>query len=99
MAEMCGPDRRDLISGTSTQVLLWRLPAAAIVASSLLKDSPLKAGIWTAAFGQTGIACLLNASRCGRLHCYFTGPLFLLGGGASLLRGLRVVRVAWNRIG
>jgi len=25
-----------------------------------------------------GIACLANAARCGRMHCYFTGPLLLL---------------------
>ena len=25
-----------------------------------------------------GIGCLVNARRCGRLHCYFTGPVFVL---------------------
>jgi hypothetical protein len=25
-----------------------------------------------------GIGCLVNATRCGRLNCYFTGPAFLL---------------------
>lgn len=25
-----------------------------------------------------GFACLANAARCRRMHCYFTGPYFLL---------------------
>ena len=29
------------------------------------------------------IACLLNAWRCGRMHCYFTGVFFLLGAVAT----------------
>ena len=24
-----------------------------------------------------GLGCLVNAARCGRLHCYVTGPLYL----------------------
>ena len=46
-----------------------------------------------------GAACLANAARCGRLHCYFTGPLFLLGAVASLLRGLDIVFLPWSWIG
>ena len=25
-----------------------------------------------------GEGCLANATRCGRVHCYFTGPLYIL---------------------
>jgi len=32
-----------------------------------------------------GVGCLVNVSRCGRLHCYITGPVFLLAGEFSLL--------------
>jgi hypothetical protein len=35
-----------------------------------------------------GALCLLNASRCGRVHCRFTGPFFILGAVASLGYGL-----------
>ena len=33
---------------------------------------------WPVAFTWMGIACVFNATRCGRMHCYFTGPFFLL---------------------
>ncbi len=99
MAETCAPDRIDLVAVPRTQLVLWRLPTAAIIASSVVKDSPLKAGIWTVAFGQMGVACLVNATRCGRLHCYFTGPLFLLGSVASALRGLRLLPLSWDQLG
>src|SRR5205809_7561377 len=29
------------------------------------------------ALGFMGTVCLLNASRCGRIHCYLTGPFFI----------------------
>ena len=98
------PDRyerepKDLVVDRRAQLLLWRLPTAAIAASSVLRDSPIKAGIWTAAFTQMGLACLVNASRCGRVHCYFTGPFFLLGALASLLQGLGTLRLGWDRLG
>jgi len=31
-----------------------------------------------------GVVCLVNASRCGRIHCLFTGPFFILGAVSSL---------------
>lgn len=93
------PERNDLVGNKRVALILWRIPAIAIVASTFLKDSPLKAGIWTVAFGQMGLACVLNASRCGRLHCYFTGPLYLLGALASLLRGSGLIRLSWDDIG
>ncbi len=31
-----------------------------------------------------GIGCVVNASRCQRLHCYFTGPLFLAAAGYAI---------------
>ena len=99
MMQACDPSRTDLVSNREAPLLLWRVPAAAIALSAFLKDGSLKAGIWTAAFGQMGGACLLNASRCGRLHCFFTGPLFLLGALASLLRRLGMLPLGWSQLG
>lgn len=38
-----------------------------------------------------GVACLANAVRCGRVHCYLTGPIFLLAAAYSVLAGLGLV--------
>jgi len=34
-----------------------------------------------------GTACLINARRCGRVHCCFTGPYFLVMAGIVALHG------------
>src|SRR6266511_3510122 len=98
MAECSESDLRDLVRDRRASLLLWRVPLIALIASAFLKDS-LKAAIWTGSLTQMGVACLLNASRCGRLHCFFTGPFFLLGALASLLRGTGMIRLTWSRIG
>lgn len=33
--------------------------------------------IWIVALAWMGTACILNARRCGRTHCRFTGPYYL----------------------
>ena len=38
-----------------------------------------------------GVACLVNARRCGRVHCHFTGPFLLVMALASLLFSLGVL--------
>jgi hypothetical protein len=55
------------------------------------------------ALAVMGVACLLNARRCGRIHCYFTGP-FLIGAAAvALAYGAGVFHVpdrrGWNWLG
>jgi hypothetical protein len=49
-----------------------------------------------------GVACLFNAFRCGRVHCRFTGPFFILGAFASLGYGLGLLPLGpsgWSWIG
>jgi len=33
--------------------------------------------VWTIALVWMGMACMLNARRCGRTHCRYTGPYYL----------------------
>ena len=54
----------------------WRVPQAAIVAA-LLAPMPLRAAVWIIALLWMGTACILNARRCGRTHCRYTGPYYL----------------------
>ena len=39
---------------------------------------PVKTWVWVAALVWMGSACLWNAHRCGRRHCYWSGPFFLV---------------------
>jgi len=47
--------------------------------------------VWPTLLTFMGVACLLNARSCGRIHCYVTGPFFLLLAGVGLLYGLGVL--------
>ncbi|HJR09854.1 MAG TPA: hypothetical protein VJ823_00410 [Rhodanobacteraceae bacterium] len=81
--------------------LLWVAPWILIVASGSLGDNRVRTGAWTFAFAVMGSACVVNARRCGRRHCFYTGPLFLLAALTSLLHGTGVLplgRNGWNWI-
>jgi hypothetical protein len=67
---------RDWLASTRTNALAWWLPLAAM-AVALLMPVPLRAAIWIVALIWMGIACMLNARRCRRTHCKYTGPYFL----------------------
>ena len=41
-------------------------------------EASVRAGLWTAMLIWMGAACLVNFRRCGRTHCLYTGPFFLL---------------------
>lgn len=69
--------------------LTWGIPAA------LLIMCPVQyfVVVWPAILTFMSMACLLNARRCGRVHCNFTGPFFLLLALVGLLYGLDVVHL------
>ena len=83
--------------------LLWGPPPLAILVSGLIDLGPVMRGaIWSLAFVWAGAACIANACRSGRLHCYITGPFFLLLATASLLHGLGILSLGpygWRWIG
>jgi hypothetical protein len=58
------------------RLLAWWIPKVAIVAG-LLASFAVRTTIWTVALAWMGVACILNAKRCGRTHCRFTGPYYL----------------------
>lgn len=56
---------------------LWGLPAVAMLIGALLDPLP-RSIIWSTALVWMGGACIANARRCGRTHCRFTGPFYLV---------------------
>jgi hypothetical protein len=55
----------------------WGIPSAAMLGAMLLEPG-LRGVIWSVALIWMGGACMANARRCGRTHCRFTGPFYLL---------------------
>lgn len=90
-------DPRDLLSKPSVAFLVFWLPAIAIVASgsSHVSDA-VRTMVWPGALITMGAACTVNATRCGRLHCYFTGPVFLPNGGCHLVVWLWCLAFGWK---
>ena len=94
---------RDILSSLWLAFSVFWFPAIAIVVSGTPAfGNNWRTGIWTVALGTMGAACIANALRCGRVHCFVTGPFFLLMALVSLLYGLGFVplgRNGWNLIG
>ena len=67
---------RDWLPSPRTSALAWWVPKGAIVAGLFL-PVPLRTVIWIVALIWMGTACILNAKRCGRTHCRYTGPYYL----------------------
>ncbi len=95
-----GSERDFLCKGRSAW-LLWGAPWVAFAIGSGAPPG-LKTVLWTTSLGFMGVACLVNASRCGRIHCFFTGPFFIVGAVASLGYGLGLLPLGpsgWKWIG
>ncbi len=93
---------RDVMSSGLRMVLLYGLPGVAIYLTGNYGDREVAAIAWPVAFLVMGVACVANARRCRRVHCFFTGPLFLLASVLSALHGWRVMDLgprAWELIG
>jgi hypothetical protein len=91
----------DWVGRRRTLALGWGLPSAALVCS-LFVESPWRAWIWVPSLLCMGAACLVNAIRCGRTHCYFTAPLFFVMACVGLLDGLGLLALgprAWTWLG
>jgi hypothetical protein len=71
------PPAKDWASDRRAFLMLWGLPAGAMIVAGLLSSTP-RAIVWTVALIWMGGICLANARRCGRTHCLFTGPFLIL---------------------
>lgn len=110
MNECATGKEEDLLRSRWAASLLWWGPATLVIATGSIGLGGVGTGsigniihtaAWTVAFTVGAAGCLANARRCGRLHCYFTGPLYLLAALASLLYGLGFLPLGhqgWNWI-
>src|SRR5262245_20497021 len=77
---------QDWLRSPRTHALAWWVPKGAIIGGLFLPVS-LRAVIWIVALIWMGTACILNAKRCGRTHCRFTGPYYLAAIAPVLMLG------------
>src|SRR5882757_8058108 len=81
---------RDWLASMHISLLAWWLPHAAILGSLLVPVS-VRAVIWIIALLWMGTACMLNARRCNRTHCRYTGPYYLLMIAPVVVLGIGLV--------
>ena len=93
----------DILSSLWSVFLLYWLPAIAIVVAGVPAISNgWRTAVWTVALATMGMACIVIALRCVRLHCYITGPFFFLMALVALSYGLGILRLGgkgWNLLG
>jgi hypothetical protein len=90
VSEPCEPsERNDWARGTRF-VLIWCLPITILLVSAQT-GGRFQIVVWPTLLTWMGAACLLNARRCRRLHCYLTGPYFLVLALTSLLYGFGIL--------
>jgi hypothetical protein len=77
MADGTVQTSRDWLGSTRANLLAWWIPQVAIFAS-LFVPVRARAVTWIIALIWMGVACILNAQRCGRTHCRYTGPYYLV---------------------
>ena len=103
MVSTADPSSRDLLSNRLVTAFVYWLPALELVASGFFDIGPSWRGaVWAAALTIMGAGCIANALRCGRVHCYVTGPFLLVMAVVALLYGLGVFPFGedgWNVIG
>ena len=85
----------DWVGDAWTFVLAWGLPAGVLIAGAFLAP-PIRTPLWTGALLWAGAACLMNAKRCGRTHCRFTGPFFLVMAVPVALHGFKLLWLGPN---
>ena len=89
MTTDCNSDKEDWVANRMQFTLAWGLPTALLFASWLMElPSFLTGTLWMLGLSWMGFACLRNASYCGRMHCFFSGPYFILSGIVALGIGL-----------
>jgi hypothetical protein len=75
----------------------WLATATAFIVGALFPIArPI---LWSTSLALAGVLCVINAARCGRLHCYITGPFFLAASVLSILRGTGVISLSWTALG
>ena len=95
-AECRAGSRTNDLAGSRRGWLVWGPPGALFLAR--IAWDAARAWLWVPSLLVAGAACVANASRCRRLHCFVTGPVFALAAIATVLDAGNVVPIDWRWI-
>ena len=87
--KMAAGRNKDFTTDRVATILLWGIPHI-VFFIGIFTNPTLRTILWPSALSIAGVGCLVNAFRCGRVHCYFTGPFYLLMAILSLLYGIGI---------
>jgi len=93
--------KSDWVAKPGYFVIVWGLPILALIVSAILFDEAKKI-IWPVGLTWMGMGCWVNAMRCNRRHCFYTGPFFIALALASFLHGWKIFSLGlqgWDWIG
>ncbi len=94
-AETSDQSRADLVR-SRTGWVVWGIPGALFLVG--IAWDLARAWLWVPSLTIAGLACVANAFRCGRLHCFVTGPVLLLGALATLASAAGMVAIDWRAV-
>jgi len=104
MGACCAPKPGDAVTCKAQDLTshrwsqsIWAASCVAFAAGWLVPG--WRPHLWSASLAAAGILCIVNAFRCGRLHCHITGPLFLLGAVLTTLKANGAVSLSWSVLG
>jgi hypothetical protein len=87
---------RDLVSRPWARATWCALALVAVIGFVVPQLRPV---LWIVAFGASGLMCVANAIRSRRFHCMYTGPIYLAGAVATVLRAAGLISLSWMWIG
>lgn len=68
---------QDWAGSLRAYLIAWGIPSLILIGAAFTGPAP-RALVWSGVLVWMGAACLMNARRCGRMHCRYTGPYYLL---------------------
>lgn len=93
--------QHDLSKKRASFMFGWGIPILVLVSVNFLEAYVSARPIilmMSGAYIWMGAGCIINAMRCGRLHCYVSGPTMLIGGLLILLVGFNIISLGPIRV-